>query len=149
MGCAMTCAPPRDADGCVEPHDHGQIQDEDILLRGIPEQWIKPAPNGGCRISSGAFQASSDAYGGLSLGAKKMLECLERTADEWAAGRFSAVVCFPAGMLRTAGVQIGWDPLDKDPAHCNAWAASGEPFPKAKSLRKDLTTKTKWRFLKR
>lgn len=46
--------PPRDADGCVEPHDHEQIQDEDIMLRGIPAQWIKPAPDGGRRISSGA-----------------------------------------------------------------------------------------------
>ncbi len=142
-------APPRDADGCVEPHDHEQIQDEDFMLRGIPEQQIVSTPDGGRRISSGAFSRSSDTYGGLSLGAKKVLECLEKTTEEWAAGRFSAVVCFPAGMLRKAGVQIGWDPLDEDPAHCNAWGASGEPFPRKQSLRKDLATKTKWRFLKR
>ena len=143
----MMRTPPRDADGCVEPHDHEQIQDEDIMLRGIPAQWIKPAPDGGRRISSGAFQPSSDKYGGLSLGAKKVLECLEMTTEEWSAGRFSAVVCFPAGMLRSAGIQIGWDPLDEDSAHCNAWAESGGPFPKTRSLRKSLTTETKRRFL--
>lgn len=141
-------APPRDVDGCVEPHDHDQIQDEDIMLRGIPEQWIKPTPDGGRRISSGAFQPSDDKYGGLSLGAKKVLECLERTTEEWSAGRFSAVVCFPAGMLRNAGVQIGWDPLDTDPAHCNAWDKSGKPFPRRQSLRKSLATETRRQFLK-
>ena len=122
-------APPQDAKGRVRPHDHEQIQDEDIMLRGIPEQQIVPTPDGGRRISTGAFSRSSDTYGGLSLGVKKVLECLEKTTDEWAAGRFSAVVCFPAKMLREAGVQIGWDPLDDDPAHCNAWEKSGKTLP--------------------
>ena len=84
----------------MEPHDHREILDDDILLRGIPKQWIQPDPNGGHRISSAAFNASSDTYGGLSLVAKKALECLGRTVDDWAAGRFSVVVCFPAKMLR-------------------------------------------------
>lgn len=140
--------PPRDTGGRVLPHDHNQIQDEDIMLRGIPAQQIVSTPDGGRRISTGAFSRSSDAYGGLSLGAKKVLECLEKTTEEWAAGRFSAVVCFPAEMLRKAGVWIGWDPLDDDPAHCNAWDASGKPFPRRRSLRKALATKTKLRFLR-
>lgn len=146
MGCSMTCPPPRDADGSVEPHDHREILDDDILLRGIPKQWIQPAPNGGHRISSAAFNASSDTYGGLSLAAKKALECLGRTVDDWAAGRFSAVVCFPAEMLRSAEVQVGWDPVDNDSSHCNAWAKSGDPFPRRRSLRKRLANETGCRF---
>ena len=49
-------APPRDAEGCVEPHNHTQIQDEDIMLRGIPEQQIVSTSDGGRRISTGAFR---------------------------------------------------------------------------------------------
>ena len=139
-------APPRDAEGCVEPHNHTQIQDEDIMLRGIPEQQIVSTSDGGRRISSGAFSRSSDKYGGLSLGAKKVLECHGRTTEDWAAGRFSAVVCFPAETLRSAGVQVGWDPLEDDPAHCSAWDASGEPFPRKRSFRKHLASNTKRRF---
>lgn len=146
----MTRDPPRDADGCVEPHDHEQIQDEDIMLRGIPEWQILPTPDGGRRISSGAFSGTNcerDKYGGLSLGAKRVLECLEKTTEEWAAGRYLAVVCIPAGMLREAGVQIGWDPQENDPAHCNAWDASGRPFPRRKALQKNLAKMTTRRFL--
>lgn len=73
--------PPRDADGCVKPHDHDQTQDEDIMLRGISEYWIKFTSDGKRRISSGAFHPSRDKYGGLSLEAKKVLECLERTTE--------------------------------------------------------------------
>lgn len=139
-------APPRDAEGCVKPHNHRQIRDEDIMLRGIPEQQIVSTPDGGRRISTGAFSRSSDKYGGLSLGAKRVLECLGRTTEEWAAGRFSAVVCFPAETLRNAGAQVGWDPLEDDPSHCNAWEDSGKPFPRKRSLRKDLANNTKRRF---
>ena len=147
MSCAKMDDPPRDTDGCVKPHDHKQIQDEDILLRGIPELQIVSTKDGKRRISTGAFHRSSDKYGGLSLGAKKVLECLDKSTEEWSAGRFSAVVCFPAEMLRNAGVQIGWDPLDNDPAHCNAWKDSGEPFPRKRSLQKNLATNTTCRFL--
>ncbi len=143
------CDPPRDADDCVIPHDHPQIQDEDILIRGIPyEQTLSDGENGR-RISTGAFDASSEKYGGLSVAAKKVLECLGKTSDEWAAGRFSAVVCFPAKVLRKRGIQIGWEPLEDDRAHCNAWAASGDPFPRAKSLKKDLAYRNNEANIKR
>ena len=57
----------------------------------------------------------------MSLGAKKLLDCSDKSVDDWAADRFRAVVCFPAADLRDANVQVGWDPTDDDPAHCNAW----------------------------
>ena len=73
MGCSITRAPPRDAAGRVEPHDHEQIHDADILLRGIPDQWIRPTVGGGRRISNAAFQESSKGRGGgMSLGSKKV-----------------------------------------------------------------------------
>lgn len=147
MSCATLDRPPRDAAGCVEPHDNMRIRDEDIMLRGIPKWQILRTPDGGQRISTGAFSRSSDKYGGLSLGAKKVLECVERSVEEWASGRFGAVVCFPASMLRNAGVQIGWDPKENDSAHCNAWEKTGKPFPRTGSLKKKLANNTERRFL--
>ena len=142
--------PPLDKDGCVEPHDHEQIRDEDIMLRGIPAQFVMPTPDGGRRISPGAFSPSSpsrDKYRGLSLGAKKVLECLEKTTEEWSNGLYVAVVCVPAKMLRDEGVQIGWDPQESEPSHCNAWGVSGLPSSRKKALQKRLAEKTAHRFL--
>ena len=121
MGCAALDSPPRDDEGVVTPHDHPQICAEDTMLRGIPEQWIHSTDDGGRRISSGAFQRSSDKYQGMSLGAKKILDCADTSVEEWARGRFSTVVCFPASDLRAIDVKVGWDPIPDDRAHCNAW----------------------------
>ncbi len=141
MGCSITRAPPRDAEGRVQPHDHSQINSEDIMVRGIPEQWLILTDNGEHRISSAAFQPSSEAHGGgLSLGAKKVLECRGTSVDEWAAGRFVAVVCLEVAVLRNANLQVGWDPLDNDPAHCNAWGKFTRGFRKqlARELKKRM-----------
>ena len=121
MGCAAMDPPPRDPEGIVIPHDHPQLYADDIMLRGIPTQWIIPTNDGGRRISSGAFRQSSDKYQGMSLGAKKILDCANASVEEWAAGRFDAVVCLPASELREVGIEVGWDPVPDDPAHCNAW----------------------------
>ena len=110
MECPITRPPPRDAEGVVVPHDHDQIHDADVMLRGIPSQWVLPTEQGGHRITSGAFQPSSDKYMGLSLGVKKMMEFCGKSIDEWAAGRFRAVVCFPAQELRDQEMKVGWDP---------------------------------------
>ena len=141
MGCSITRAPPRDVAGCVTPHDHEQIYPADIMLRGIPVHWIKETESGERRISSGAFQASSDKYKGMSLGAKKVLECYEKSVEEWARDRFGAVVCLPVGKLKNAGMQVGWDPTADDPSHCNAWGNLG------KSLQKCFAKSASRRFL--
>lgn len=141
MSCSITHAPPKDAEGCVEPHDHDQIYAADIMLRGIPERWIIRTDDGGHRISTGAFQASSDKYKGMSLAAKKVLECEEKDINEWAAGKFVAVVCFPVVKLRDVEILVGWDPNKDDPAHCNAWGKL------RKSLQKEFAKKAKRRFL--
>ena len=121
MGCAAMDPPPRDPEGVVIPHDHPQIYAEDTMLRGIPTQWIVPTDDGRPRISSGAFQRSGDKYRGMSHGAKKILDCADSSVEEWAGGRFGAVVCFPASELRAVDIKVGWDPEPDDRAHCNAW----------------------------
>ena len=142
MGCSIMSAPPRDAAGRVQPHDHDQIHAEDIMLRGISSYWIKPTESGGHRISSGAFQASSKALGGgLSLGAKKVLDCNGKSVDEWGSGRFDAVVCLEAGELRAANLKVGWDPTEDDNSHCNAWGKL------TRRLKRSLAREAKWRYL--
>ena len=112
------------------------------MLRGIATEWIVSTPDGGRRISSGAFQSSTDTHAGMSLGAKKILDCTDTTVEEWAGGRFAAVVCLPASKLRAVDVQVGWDPMPDDPAHCNAWGAISRGY--KKRLAKDAN----WRFLR-
>ena len=105
------------------------------MLRGIPDFWVLPTEDGGHRITSAAFNRSSEArdkHRGMSLGAKKILECTGMTADQWAGGRFRAIVCFPVSDLRVVGAKVGWDPMPEDPAHCGAWGSL------PKSLRKRL-----------
>lgn len=144
MGCAAMRLPRADDEGAVIPHDDPQILAEDTMLRGIPDRWVFPTEDGGRRITSAAFNRSSesrDKYRGMSLGAKKILDCAGISADEWAEGRFRAIVCFPASELRGVGVRVGWDPQPDDPAHCGAWG--GLPM----SLRKRLAREAKRRFL--
>lgn len=142
MGCSITRAPPRDAEGRVQPHDHAQIYPEDIMVRGISERMILPADGGGQRISSAAFQASNEAQGGgMSLGAKKVLDCSNKSVDEWGAGRFDAIVCLVAGELRSANLKVGWDPIEEDDSHCNAWGTF------TRGLRRQFAREARWRFL--
>ena len=128
----------------MTPHDHRQIDAEDTMLRGVPCRWVLPTTDGGRRISSGAFNPSSEAedkYKGMSLGAKKILDCLGTNLDEWAGGRFCAIVWFPVSDLRGGGVKVGWDPTPDDPAHCGAWGSV------PKSLKKRLAKEANRRFL--
>ena len=50
MGCSVSRAPPRDAEGCVTPHDHEQIQAEDIMLRGSPSNGSNQRTMGGAGL---------------------------------------------------------------------------------------------------
>lgn len=144
MECPLTRSPPKDSEGCVVPHDHEQIHDADIMLRGIPCRWVIPTEKGRHRISSGAFQNSSesdDKYESLSLGSKKMLDFHNSSIDEWSNGRFCAVATFPASELRDSAIKVGWDPKDDDPAHCGAWGNLKKP------LRKRLAKEVEWQYI--
>ena len=112
------------------------------MLRGIPGHMILSADGGGHRISSVAFQASSKAQGGgMSLGAKKVLDCSDRSVEKWGIGRFDAVASLEAGELRKAELKVGWDPIEDDNSHCNAWGRI------TKGLRRQLASEASWRFL--
>ena len=144
MGCATMRDPPRDADGRVEPHDHDEIHDDDIVLRGVPRHQILPTEDGGRRISSGAFSRSSaqrDPYRSLSVSAKKILDCHETAIDEWADGKYGAVVYVPTARFRENGLCVGWDPTPDDPSHCGVWGTL------PRSVQKELATDARQCFL--
>jgi len=113
MGCSIKCYPQCDEDGIVLPHDHDEILDKDVLIRGIPRIHISEKDG---RVSSSAFKTSNDKYGGLSISAKKILECIGKSVDDWAESRFVAVACFPVKILRDEKIQVGWDPRRDDPS---------------------------------
>ena len=151
MGCSMKVSPPVDGKGNVKPHDHEEIFNDDILIRGLYIHHVKKNPDGSYRLSKNAFSASSkkyDIYRGLSLESKKTLECLNKTVDDWATKKKCiAVACFPAEILREAGVRIGWAPNDGDPGHCNAWGKLGKPFPRTRPLLERLVKESRRRFV--
>ena len=138
----MTEGPPLDTNGRVEPHDHTQLKGEDVLIRGIPDAHIQR--NGKPRLRSSAFSFSSgsrDAYKGMSLAAKKILECGAKSIEEWGGQRFAAVACLPAKTLRDLELKVGWDPLTGERAHCGAWGSL------SKRERKRLAETVRWRFV--
>jgi len=132
----ITQNPPRDEDGFVTPHDHGQIRDADALVRYIAPVWIIPSEQGK-RLSSAAFKPSTDKYRGLSLDHKEMILYFGQSVENRMPEKSCAVACVQAGELRKEkDVRVGWDPLDSNPAHCNAWGLRGNaPKRIAKSAR--------------
>ena len=142
MNCPMTVDPPSGDDGRVVPHDHEQLHAGDILIRGITAAHIQS--NGKPRLRSSAFNLSSpdrDPHEGMSLAAKKILECGGKNPDEWARERFVAIACLPARTLRDLQMRVGWEPLKSERAHCGAWGSL------SKRERKRLAEAVRWRFL--
>ena len=115
-------APPRDSDGVVEPHDHSEIENDDKVLRYIPrKEWIVEKPCGGLRLSTAACTSSSDKYKGWSVGHKPMVLYEHGTIRDWLPTDAVGYAYIVVGELRGEGVKVGWDPLEKDQTHCNAW----------------------------
>lgn len=85
--------PPRDANGVVVPHDHTGIADADRIIRRISDEHVvsdAKAP-GGRRVSTLAFQSSTDGNCGMSVDLESsiveaglMLQALLRAQDSWA-----------------------------------------------------------------
>jgi hypothetical protein len=97
-------SPPRDESGNVIPHDHAGIGPSDGVIRGISENQIITDKNGQRRISSKAFQGSSETNSGMSVD----LECsiAEAGLDPKVyvtTPRWIGSVRFEAGVLRSEG----------------------------------------------
>lgn len=114
--------PPRDASGNVIPHDHGGVAPGDGVIRRISDNQIVTDKNGQKRISSKAFQGSSDTNGGMSVD----LECSILLAGldpkvYVTTPRWIGSVRFEAGTIRSEGFLVGFHPLPENPHHGEVW----------------------------
>jgi hypothetical protein len=114
--------PPLDASGCVVPHDHAGVGPSDGVIRRISNNQVVTDKSGQKRISSKAFQGSSEANGGMSVD----LECsiLGAGLDPKryvTTPRWIGSVRFEAGALRSEGFLVGFHPLPENPHHGEVW----------------------------
>jgi hypothetical protein len=132
-------APPKDADGYVEPHDDPrEIPDDSYVVRRISREWLKPAAGNRRELSKGAFAPSSkshDRYQGMSV------DILDRLNDDGVnpASRLKsnqeAAVIIRVGDLRQLGLKIGPDPTqNNDKYHASVWGVKGTHRKRIKAL---------------
>jgi len=142
----MLTAPPRDSDGCVLPHDHDEIGNDDGVIRRISELWITADKNGNRRISSMAYKASSGPNGGMSVDLVALITAggldprVYVTTPRWVGS-----VIFTAGNLREAGFRVGYDPLEEQPPDQPANPYHGEVWGAfSKGQQKRLAEMARW-----
>lgn len=126
--------PPRDANGNVIPHDHCEISDDDGVIRRISEQQIVPdLTTGRWRVSSLAFQGSSEPDRGMSVDIEKLIADDGLDPREYVTTpRWMGSVWFRTRDLRSEQLKVGFDPIeDVNPYHGQVWGK----FPKSKSRR--------------
>ncbi|MGH0263279.1 hypothetical protein NKY45_17595 [Sinorhizobium meliloti] len=120
----MLKQPSRDAAGKVEPHDHPEIADEDTLIRRIdPSQHVVHDENRNCmRLSSKAFQPSSEEGGGMSVDIEKLMIGDEVEPAAYVTNpKYLGSIRFPAGAARAEKLRVGYDPLPENPYHGEVW----------------------------
>lgn len=120
----MLSPPPRNAAGQVEPHDHQEILSNDGVIRRISPVFVVPDKDGLPRVSTMAFQPSSEAQGGgLSVDLQREIEESGRDALQFVMKPpWIGSVRFTAQQLRNEGLIVGYDPLVPDnPFHGEVW----------------------------
>ena len=126
----MSLQPQRNENGDVVPHDHPGILPEHGIIRRISDQHLifddKCAT--GRRISTMAFQASSESNGGMSVDLQHEIEKGGRDAKQFVTTPiWIGSVRFQASQLRGEGFKIGPDPInakpgvDPNPYHGEVW----------------------------
>jgi len=133
--------PPRDCKGDVLPHDHAGIGPDDGIIRRISPQYMVDDPKTqGKRLSSMAFQPSTNDHGGMSVDLQKLIEGAGLDARRYVISPpWIGAVRFAAGILRAEGLRIGYDPLPPgNPYHGEVWGDFTQ------SLRKRLCGLAEW-----
>lgn len=103
------------------PHDHPEILAEDDLIRRISAQFVVEI-EGNRRLSSMAFQPSSEPGGGMSVDIKKSIEQAGFEPDAFVtSAEWPSSVTFKADAARALGFLVGCDPLPENPHHGEVW----------------------------
>lgn len=120
----MPLQPPRDENGNVIPHDHGEILDTHGIIRRISEEHLvddDKCPTGR-RISTMLFRASSEPNGGMSVDLQNEIEKSGQDAKCYVTTpRFYGSVRLHAGQFRREGFLVGVDPLPTNAYHGEVW----------------------------
>lgn len=114
--------PPRN-NNVVTPHDHEGILHDDGIIRRISEEYVVYDEKiGGRRLSSKAFQASSEENGGMSIDLQRQIEEAGIDAREFVTTPcWTGSVIFKAGDLRNEEFKVGFDPITDNPYHGQVW----------------------------
>lgn len=119
----------------VDPYDEPNIGVDDTIIRRIdPEQHGAWDDDRKCnRISSKAFKSSSIPPYGMSVDVLALMQAAGVNPREFVTTpKFRGSVAFTAGSLRSAGLLVGYDPLEAtvdceaNPYHGEVW---GNPRP--------------------
>ena len=115
--------PPRDLNGGVIPHDHpGIVPDDGIIRRVSPYHFVIDPKANGRRLSTMAFQPSTDGNGGMSVDIERLI--VEAGLDPKTfviSPPWTGAVRFEARTLREEGLKVGYDPLPDNPYHGEVW----------------------------
>lgn len=126
----MLTPPPHDDKGQVIPHDHPEILVENWVVRRIAIHWVIDDPKfpEGKRITSEAWQPSSEPNGGMSVDLQSLIETDGLDAREFVTSdQLPASIRMNVGFLRAQAFQVGHDPVKDDPKfpdnpyHCQVW----------------------------
>jgi hypothetical protein len=130
--------PRRDERGVI-PHDHEEIAASEDLIRYIPPVHVK-YENGIPILSSAAFSPSSppnDPRSSVSVDAKKLL-LVERATPPYRARSNEGYAELNVGQVRGLELQVGWDPLLDNAAHCGIWGIGKFGGSKRKAMQRQL-----------
>lgn len=120
----------RDDEGRVVPYDDDSIDDDDLLIRRIPNNSLDDNSDGSRRVSSGAFSRSSkirDHYRSMSVDLlSDLLAAGTGPREENYYPDFEVIMSLRVGDIRAAqrGFRIGRLPSEGNPAHCGVWNVS-------------------------
>lgn len=111
--------PPLDENGNIEPHDHDGIADGDTIIRKISHHFVVDDKNGGKRLSSMAFKASNNE---MSVDIESlMLEDGINPQEFVTTPVWIGSISLMAGAFRSAGLMVGYEPVEGNPYHGEVW----------------------------
>ncbi|MTE01678.1 hypothetical protein GIY56_15420 [Paracoccus sp. YIM 132242] len=136
----------------VIAYNDADIVDRDVLIRRInPAEHVVPDGNGGQRLSTKAISSSSTAPYGMSVDAMQLMEIANIDVREFVTcPKYVASVQFSAGVARSAGLLVGYHPLEKDgdapanPYHAEVWSHPDPSRDFSKRQKKDILNTCEW-----
>jgi len=136
----LQLSPPLKEDGTVEPHDHPDLQNADLLIRRVSEHFVVTGADGNKRLSTKAFEMSSpDRGGGMSVDVKKLIEAAGIDPREFVTSpRWTGSLLISVGDLRDKQLLVGYSPIDENPYHGEAWGKL------SRGQKNDLLARSTW-----